>query len=416
MEIPPEKQVKIVDFKFTGGASSWWEQKQQERIRQVECRKQHIALADEVPNMDDNFEANKECVDNEHTFGDDEVQGKLCYLIIDSDSSENIMSKKMVEKLKFPTQPHHRPYKVGWIQDECKQHVREQGLLSFSIGKYKDIILCDVVDMNDGLKVTLAPSYAKPKSSPSSVEAPTLLVSYSCSSYFEKPNKIFAVVMKPNISYSPIDVPDKVAPFLQEFLCVLPSDGPPSLPPMRNIQHHIDLLQLIDNVQKLHEDVKKNLESSNTRYKADADRHRRMKTFEERDMVMVFLRRERFPVLPYNKLKRKKFQTKKKRNKALTGGSCLLRHHRRNSSSLLLLIFLLRLLEMILNLKAFMYAKIFKKLSDNAYVVDLPKDLHISLTFNVQDIFSYHGDEYASLPEVNSRSSSFQERETDVGQ
>jgi hypothetical protein len=56
--------------------------------------------------------------------------------------------------------------------------------------------------------------------------------------------------------------------------------------------------------------------------------------------------------------------------------------------------------------------KILKKINDNAYVVDLLEDLTISSTFNVAYIFEYFSPEDS---ELNSRTSSFQEGETDVG-
>jgi hypothetical protein len=53
-----------------------------------------------------------------------------------------------------------------------------------------------------------------------------------------------------------------------------------------------------------------------------------------------------------------------------------------------------------------------KKINDNAYVVDLLEDLAISSTFNVADIFENFPPEDS---ELNSRTSSFQEGETDAG-
>jgi flagellar biosynthesis GTPase FlhF len=75
------------------------------------------------------------------------VQGKVCALIIDGGSCSNFASTRLVSKLNLDTKPHPKPYKLQWLKETVEMMVNKQVEVCFRIGKYEDVVLCDVIPM-----------------------------------------------------------------------------------------------------------------------------------------------------------------------------------------------------------------------------------------------------------------------------
>jgi hypothetical protein len=76
------------------------------------------------------------------------IKGKTCSMIIDGGSCANVINNLLVEKLGLPTLKHPKPYKLQWLNDCGEVKVNKQVMIPFSIGKYSDEMLCDVVPMH----------------------------------------------------------------------------------------------------------------------------------------------------------------------------------------------------------------------------------------------------------------------------
>ena len=73
--------------------------------------------------------------------------GKICSLIIDGGNCTYVASQRFIEKLALKTSPHPRPYKLQWLSENGELVVDIRVLICFSIGKYVDEILFDVIPM-----------------------------------------------------------------------------------------------------------------------------------------------------------------------------------------------------------------------------------------------------------------------------
>jgi len=59
----------------------------------------------------------------------------------------NCCSTRLVDKLSLTVLPHPKPYKLHWLNEDGDLVVNQQVKVKFSIGKYEDSVLCDVVPM-----------------------------------------------------------------------------------------------------------------------------------------------------------------------------------------------------------------------------------------------------------------------------
>jgi hypothetical protein len=82
------------------------------------------------------------------------INNNVCSVIIDGGRScTNVASTILVEKLNLHTLQHPKPYKLQWLNDCGEVKVTKKVLISFSIGRYKDEVLCDVVPIHAGHKL-----------------------------------------------------------------------------------------------------------------------------------------------------------------------------------------------------------------------------------------------------------------------
>ena len=78
------------------------------------------------------------------------IGGKVCSLIVDGGSCTNVVSNVVVEKLGLNCSKHPNPYRLQWLNNSGEVKVTRQVVIAFTIGKYADEVLCDVVPMQAG--------------------------------------------------------------------------------------------------------------------------------------------------------------------------------------------------------------------------------------------------------------------------
>lgn len=73
--------------------------------------------------------------------------GKQGPMVINGNSAENFVTTTTVNKLNLQVQKKGKPYQFTWEHDRECLIIRDQFLVSFSIGFWKEHILCNVIPM-----------------------------------------------------------------------------------------------------------------------------------------------------------------------------------------------------------------------------------------------------------------------------
>ncbi|KAL5857290.1 hypothetical protein ACOSQ3_004748 [Xanthoceras sorbifolium] len=143
--------------------------------------------------------------------------------------------------------------KLQWLNDSGEVRVNKQVLVSFSIGKYKDEVVCDVVPMNAGHILLGRPwqfdkhvthdGYAN-RYSFVLHKRPITLVPLTPRQVYEDQVRLKDErdVKKESESSKEKEVDEKKRETKQDFDEVFPEEMPIGLPPIRGIEHQIDFV------------------------------------------------------------------------------------------------------------------------------------------------------------------------------
>ncbi|KAI4365377.1 hypothetical protein MLD38_021366 [Melastoma candidum] len=177
----------------------------------------------------------------------------------------------MVERLEFPIEAHPHPYRLQWLNKESDVRVTKRARVLFSIRKrYKNEVVCDVIPMDawhlllgkpwqfdrraqhdgyrntysisiDEKKVTLMPLTTRPMIAPQNRSTDQLLNVVQLARAIHEGEKAYFVVLVEATQGQAASHPLTVS-ILEEFKDVSSEELLVELPPMRSIQHQIDLV------------------------------------------------------------------------------------------------------------------------------------------------------------------------------
>ncbi|RVW65530.1 hypothetical protein CK203_022085 [Vitis vinifera] len=166
-------------------------------------------------------------------------------MIIDGGSSLNIASQELVEKLNLKTERHPNPFRVAWVNDTSIP-VSFRCLVTFLFGKdFEESVWCEVLPIKVSHILLGRPWLFDRKVQHDGYENTYALI-HNGRKKILRPMKEVPPIKKSDENAQPKrtdkEYPANARKILDDFSDLWPVELPNELPPMRDIQHAIDLI------------------------------------------------------------------------------------------------------------------------------------------------------------------------------
>ncbi|XP_074278634.1 uncharacterized protein LOC141602228 [Silene latifolia] len=185
-------------------------------------------------------------------------------------SCANVVARDLVDELKLQTKDRVKPYKLHWLNGENGIQVKKQALVSLSLGPYTDEVWCDIIPMNachillgrpwqfdrkvehDGranvysvmkgnVRYNLKPMSPNKIKESKTKKGSMFMEAREVEEALARGKRTYVLLVRELGSVGVCD--DRgVQELLEEFRDVFPDELPDGLPPLRGIEHQIDLI------------------------------------------------------------------------------------------------------------------------------------------------------------------------------